>query len=306
MWRGVLRMHRGRRAWLGLSLLACQAAGLAPAPAPSVVGYSPAPSVAGGTTIIHRKYTLPVTEAVAELEPLEAWNATTQSEAAWQAIQEVQHEVDAGKAVLPFIKAQLATAKAAAQTAAEMDMQATQLHNSWLTEAIRASKASAHEFLQSIKQESAAESAKAQEQLAQATAQRSNLRRSLQPPFPEATPYSEHLKDAPNVAADWQMRAQALAAASLTTQQDAFTLASSANKFQQANETQEARRLMIQAHSLFNQSAEMRTQAQTLQFKAQEIIDGLPAYKLAEQAANTRAAYDALQGTTTTTLAPLY
>eukprot|EP00971_Amphidinium_carterae_P311784 6197239-Amphidinium_carterae.1 len=51
-------------------------------------------------------------------------------------------------------------------------MQATQLHNSWLTEAIRASKASAHEFLQSIKQESAAESAKAQEQLAQAKSAR--------------------------------------------------------------------------------------------------------------------------------------
>jgi len=288
--------------WHSLAVL-CFALFCASVEAVSSVALGPAPTV--NTTVVHRTFTLPVTNSVPDLESLAAWNATAASQAAWQAIQEVQKEVDAGTAVMPRVRAQLATAKAAAQTAAEMDMQATQLHDSWVSEAVSVSKSQAHTFLQSIRQEAAAESKKAQEELAQnAAVQRSNLRKSLQPPFPEAAPYTQHLQEAPKIAADWQMRAQALAAASLTTQQDAFTLAGSADKFQQANETKEAERLMIKARSLFNQGAEMRQQAVTLQSKAQEIVDGLPAYKLAEQAANTRAAYDRALHARTTTVKP--
>merc|ERR1719330_2058881 len=105
-----------------------------------------------------------------------------------------------------------------------------------------------------------------------------------------AMPYHGNLLRLQSVAVLYERRAQAMAAASNNLRGEGAKLAPSANQYQAVGQTVEARQILVQAHSLVDQSERLTEQATQLQATAQELYNDIPMYQQAEQAAAENAA----------------
>lgn len=207
---------------------------------------------------------------------------------AWAFEEEIKKQASDNLKYVPMVKAQIATAKAAAETAAEEDEHATKLLEETRVAVNTAALKAARDYILQVRQAAAEASAQAGEKDAAAAAAAEV--RIAQAAARAAMPYHANLLRLQRVEADYQQRAQALAVASNHLKAEGMTLASSAEQYQRVGQVAQANQIMVTAHSLVNQGERMKQQAQQLYATMQEFHDALPVYQQAEQAAADSAA----------------
>lgn len=189
---------------------------------------------------------------------------------------------------VPLVKAEIAMAQSAADTAKESDEQATKLYEETLEKTQKAATEAADEYLTKVRAEAAAATASSAAKravFAKAAEENAGLSAAR-----AAMPYHGNLLRLQSVAVLYERRAQAMAAASNNLRGEGLKLAQSANQYQAVGQTVQASQILVQAHSLVDQSQRLKTQATQLQATAQELYNDIPLYGQAEQAAANSAA----------------
>lgn len=251
--------------------------GSVPAPAPA-----PGPGAAGSSP--------------SKLIDASLLKATEAAKQAWAISKQVQDSSDEILKSGNTIGAQIELAKSAAETAKEEDEKATKLFYQTRASAVEAAVFASREYYEKIK----AEASKASEHMKDTLKKEAAAAevRAAHAAGLAAMPYQEQLLRGQKVIVDYQRKAQALAAASNNLQAESSKLAFSASQYQMLGQGVRARQMMMQAHSLLDESENMRKEAVRLSEAATQINGALPAYQLAEQAAVASAAANANPRTT--------
>lgn len=189
---------------------------------------------------------------------------------------------------VPLVKAEIAMAKSAADTAAEKDRQATKLYDKTQASTRQAAMRAAHEYLAEVREAAAEATVQAGDgrQAAEEAAEVAAGRAAAQ----AALPYHANLLRLQRLTVDYEQHAQAMAAASNNLKGESSKLAAAAQQYQSMGQTVQATQMMVTAHSLLSQGERLKKEAKKLDGTARELYDALPFYQQAEQAAAENAA----------------
>lgn len=210
---------------------------------------------------------------------------------AWALSHKVDEEVKKLLKNQNGLDGEIATAKAAAETAKKKDEKATALFYKTRTKAVKAALFAARAYYDEVKRAGANADKKRKEMLtAAAHAAELNAAKAASS---AAMPYHAQLLRGQKIVVDYLRRAQALGAASINLKKEGFKLSQHAEAYQQNNQLAEASQIMMQAHSLMSQGEAYASQAAQLESTAHEINGALPALQMAGQAAAESAAMSA-------------
>mmetsp|Transcript_75173 Transcript_75173/g.141797 ORF Transcript_75173/g.141797 Transcript_75173/m.141797 type:complete len:330 (+) Transcript_75173:85-1074(+) len=291
LWLLALQFISGVTSAAGLSVKSSGMAA-APGPAPAPAFFAPGPAPFPGLP--------PGLTAAIDASLVKATDA---AKAAWAISKQVE---DSSEEILKSgntIGAQVELAKSAAETAKEEDEKATKLFYKTRASAIQAAVFASREYYEKIKAEASTASKNMKQTLKKAAAEAEV--KAAHAAGLAAMPYQEQLLRGQKVIVDYQRKAQALAVASNNLKAESSKLAFSASQYQMIGQGIRARQMMMQAHSLFDESENMRKEALRLNEVATKLYGGLPAYQQAEQAAATSAATSA-NPATSDLLEPFY
>jgi len=217
--------------------------------------------------------------------------ATSAAEQAWALSKQVDKEATKILLAGNSVAAEIATAKAAADTAKKEDDKATALFYKTRTSAIQGAVFAARAYYDEVKKAGAdADAARKKALKVAAEAAEVNAAKAA---AAAAMPYHAQLLRGQKVVVDYMRKAQALSAAGVSLKKEGFKLAQSAEMYQQNAQLGEASQIMMQAHSVMSQGAGMEAQAAKLHAAASEINGALPALQMAGQAAADSAAMTA-------------
>lgn len=217
-----------------------------------------------------------------------ATGASMAARRAWTLTKDIKVTAKKNLKFIPLIKAEVAMAKAAADTAAEKDKEATKLYEKVKAEAWDAANKAAQDYLSQVRAVAAAATNQASSQRAAKEVEAEV--RAGQAAAKAAMPYNANLLRMQKVTVAYEQRAHAMAAASNNLKGEGASLAASANQYQAVGQTVKANQIMVQAHSLFDQGERLKEAAEELHETATEIYSALPMYQKAEQSAADSAA----------------
>lgn len=217
--------------------------------------------------------------------------ATAAAEQAWALSKRVDTEVTKILKTGNSVSAEIAVAKASADTAKKEDEKATALFYKTRTSAFQAAVFAARAYYDEVRAAGAKADAERKAALARAAEQAEV--NAANAAAAAAMPYHQQLLRGQKVVVDYMKRAQALAAAGVSLKKEGFQLAQSAEMYQQNAQLPEASQVMMQAHTLMSQGVDYEAQAAKLHSAASEINGALPALQMAGQAAADSAAMSA-------------
>jgi hypothetical protein len=217
--------------------------------------------------------------------------ATEQAKLAWAMAKKLEKQAEENKKVPPLVKAEVALARTAAETAGEEDLKLEGMVNKARKDAKKVAMEAAEGFYAQVKAAGAAGAAEAQ--AARDAADDGVEVRTAQAAVKAAMPYHAMLLRGQKVVVDYANTARALAAASNNLKIEGAALASNAEQYQAVGEWNKAATVMATAHQLMKQGQMMSAQAKALQSDAAQVQASLPLYHAAEQSAASVAAAEA-------------
>lgn len=207
---------------------------------------------------------------------------------AWMFKAQVEKVANENLKFVPLVEAEIAMARAAAETAKEKDDEATKLYEETRETTKEAAMKAAHDYFAKVQAAAAEGTVKSgqNEEVMRSAAEEAAGRSAAR----AAMPYHGNLLRLQRVVTSYEQHARAMALASNNLKGEAARLASSANQYQAAGQTLKANQMMMQVQSLFEQGERLKQQAEKLDGTARELYKAMPLYQQAEQAAVANAA----------------
>eukprot|EP00930_Biecheleria_cincta_P092235 TRINITY_DN8206_c0_g1_i1.p1 TRINITY_DN8206_c0_g1~~TRINITY_DN8206_c0_g1_i1.p1 ORF type:complete len:326 (+),score=90.33 TRINITY_DN8206_c0_g1_i1:74-979(+) len=214
--------------------------------------------------------------------------AQAAAKSAWKYAEAVKSStVGAGKLTKEVEKA-VSEVKTAMEVAKKQDEQMELIYNESQESTMEAAKVAAMKYHQQVKAAGAAGAAVSAKGLAPEVtkdAEQEAQAKIAQAAVDAAMPYHAALLKGQKRAVDYQRRAQAMNAAGNRLQLEGARLAPHAEGYQKVGQAVEASQIIMTAHTLVDQGAKMKRQAEGLHTTAAELAGALPAYARAEKAA---------------------
>lgn len=271
---------------------------------PSYAGASSPPGTVPDTINQHRWCLVPVFLSLALGAPDFAEEAKKASEKAWEHAKEVKKSSKDAAKIAEEVKAAGKGAKKALKKAKELDAKMTALFESTREATVQAATQAAMAYYEEVKKAGAQAAAEAASPAVQIAAKKAEETRVAEAASEAAKPYREaQLRDR-KLAADYQLRAQAMNAQGNQLQVEGASLAPIADSYQKAGSVEEANQMIRKAHLLVDQGLKLKRQAKKIHQNAVELNSALPQYAIAEQAASLHAASMAAEPTLPTNAPP--
>lgn len=209
--------------------------------------------------------------------------ATHAAKLAWALAKEVEAGAKENVKISPLVKAQIAAAQAAAETAKAQDEKVTKAVEEAQVVADKAALEAAQEYYKEV-QKAGAEGIAALGGMKKQQAMAAEVA-AAKAAMSAAMPYHAQLLRGQAVIVDYTKHSSALAAAATNLEAEGKDMAAAAQQYQSMGQPVQANQMMMQAHAIYGQGIAMQREAERLHATAMETHAALPAYQLSEQAA---------------------